>query len=89
MANGCRDNGGIDEIKYGMFIMPFHDDPSKPLTQCYDEDVELAARLDELGFTELWIGEHHTMVYESVVMPEIFIARVLGETKNIRLVESN
>lgn len=85
MANGCSDNGGIDEIKYGMFIMPFHDDPSKPLTQCYDEDVELATRLDELGFTELWIGEHHTMVYESVVMPEIFIARVLGETKNIRL----
>lgn len=71
-------------IDYGMFIMPFHD-PSKPLAQCYDEDLELVVRAEDLGFSEFWIGEHHTMKYENIVMPEIFIARALGETRRIRL----
>jgi alkanesulfonate monooxygenase SsuD/methylene tetrahydromethanopterin reductase-like flavin-dependent oxidoreductase (luciferase family) len=71
-------------VDYGMFIMPFHD-PTKPLAQCHDEDLELIVRAEELGFTEFWIGEHHTMKYETVVMPEIFIARALGNTSRIRM----
>src|SRR6266566_3397895 len=71
-------------IRHGMFIMPFHD-PAKPLGQCFDEDLELIVRAEELGFSEFWIGEHHTMKYEPIVMPEIFIARALGETHRIRL----
>ncbi|MEX0710828.1 MAG: LLM class flavin-dependent oxidoreductase [Pirellulales bacterium] len=71
-------------IDYGMFIMPFHDD-AKPKSQCYDEDLELIVLAEELGFSEFWIGEHHTMLYENIVMPEIFIGRALGETKRIRL----
>ena len=71
-------------IRYGMFIMPFHP-PEKPTAQCYDEDLELIVLAEELGFSEFWIGEHHTMKYENIVMPEIFIGRALGETKTIRL----
>ena len=71
-------------IQYGMFIMPFHP-PTKPPAQCYDEDLELIVKAEELGFSEFWIGEHHTMKYENIVMPEIFIGRALGETKKIRM----
>src|SRR6476619_2651576 len=71
---------GVKSIGHGMFIMPYHD-PAKPLGQCYDEDLELIVRAEELGFSEFWIGEHHTMRYENIVMPEIFIARALGETR--------
>jgi alkanesulfonate monooxygenase SsuD/methylene tetrahydromethanopterin reductase-like flavin-dependent oxidoreductase (luciferase family) len=67
-----------------MFIMPFHD-PAKPPAQCYDEDLELIVRAEELGFQEFWIGEHHTMRYENIVMPEIFIGRALGVTRHMRL----
>jgi alkanesulfonate monooxygenase SsuD/methylene tetrahydromethanopterin reductase-like flavin-dependent oxidoreductase (luciferase family) len=74
----------VQAIRYGMFIMPYHD-PAKPLGQCYDEDLELIVRAEELGFGEFWIGEHHTMKYENIVMPEIFIARALGETRRIRM----
>ena len=77
-------NDQVNHIDYGMFIMPFHP-PDKPLAQCYDEDLELIVRVEELGFSEFWIGEHHTMKYENIVMPEIFIARALGETKTIRM----
>jgi alkanesulfonate monooxygenase SsuD/methylene tetrahydromethanopterin reductase-like flavin-dependent oxidoreductase (luciferase family) len=75
---------GLQQIDYGMFIMPFHA-PDKPLAQGYDEDLELIIRAEELGFKEFWIGEHHTMKYETIVMPEIFIARALGETSTIRM----
>lgn len=71
-------------MRYGMFIMPFHD-PNKPLAQCYDEDLELVVMAEELGFSEFWIGEHHTMKYENIVMPEIFIGKALAMTKRIRL----
>ncbi len=64
--------------------MPFHP-PDKPLAQCYDEDIELVVWAEALDFDEFWIGEHHTMKYESVVVPEVFIGRVLGETERIRL----
>ena len=74
----------VQQIDYGMFIMPFHA-PEKPLAQGYDEDLELIIRAEKLGFKEFWIGEHHTMKYETIVMPEIFIARALGETSTIRL----
>jgi alkanesulfonate monooxygenase SsuD/methylene tetrahydromethanopterin reductase-like flavin-dependent oxidoreductase (luciferase family) len=74
----------VQQIRYGMFIMPFHP-PAKPKAQCYDEDLELIVRAEELGFSEFWIGEHHTMKYENIVMPEIFIARALGETQRIRM----
>ncbi len=74
----------VQTIHHGMFIMPFHP-PAKPPGQCYDEDLELIVRAEELGFGEFWIGEHHTMKYENIVMPEIFIGRALGETRRIRL----
>src|SRR5262249_33110207 len=77
-------DGNLAAIRHGMFIMPFHD-PAKPPAQCYDADLELIVRAEELGFTEFWIGEHHTMKYENIVMPEIFIGRALGETRTIRM----
>ena len=71
-------------MRYGMFLMPVHD-PTKPPAQCYDEDLELVVRCEELGFHEFWVGEHHSSTYENIVMPEIFIGKALGMTKTIRL----
>ena len=71
-------------IKSGIFIMPFHNS-AKPLAQCYDEDMELAIRADEMGFDEFWIGEHHTMAYENITMPELFIAAAMPQTKTMHM----
>jgi alkanesulfonate monooxygenase SsuD/methylene tetrahydromethanopterin reductase-like flavin-dependent oxidoreductase (luciferase family) len=67
-----------------MFLMPVHN-PAKPLAQCFDEDLELVVRCEELGFDEFWVGEHHSSNTENIVMPEIFIGKALGMTKKIRL----
>ncbi len=74
----------MSPIRSGIFIMPFHD-PVKPLAQCYDEDMELIIRADELGIDEFWIGEHHTMAFENIPMPELFISAAMRETENIRM----
>ena len=73
-----------ESLRLGMFVMPVHD-PDKPLAQCFDEDLELAVKCEELGFDDFWVGEHHSSTYENIAMPEIFLARVLGETSRIRI----
>ena len=71
-------------LKHGMFVMPIHD-PSKPMAQCFDEDLELAVQCEQLGFSDFWVGEHHSSSYENIVMPEIFLGKVLGITDSIRV----
>ncbi|MFN0050841.1 MAG: LLM class flavin-dependent oxidoreductase [Planctomycetales bacterium] len=73
-----------ERMRLGMFVMPIHD-PAKPLTQCLDEDLELAVQCERLGFDEFWVGEHHTSTLENIVMPEIFIAKALAMTRTLRL----
>jgi len=75
---------GNQQLRLGMFVMPIHD-PEKPLTQCIDEDLELAVMCEELGFDDFWVGEHHSSSVENIVMPELFLAQVLGMTERIRV----
>lgn len=71
-------------LRTGMFVMPIHP-PTKPLAQCLDEDLELALLCDRLGFDDFWVGEHHSSSVENIVMPEIFLGKVLGLTERIRV----
>jgi alkanesulfonate monooxygenase SsuD/methylene tetrahydromethanopterin reductase-like flavin-dependent oxidoreductase (luciferase family) len=71
-------------LKLGMFVMPVHD-PAKPMAQCFDEDLELAVKCEALGFDDFWVGEHHSSAYENIVMPEIFLGKVLGVTQSMRV----
>jgi alkanesulfonate monooxygenase SsuD/methylene tetrahydromethanopterin reductase-like flavin-dependent oxidoreductase (luciferase family) len=64
--------------------MPLHP-PEKSRTQCFEEDVEFIVRADELGFTEAWVGQHHTLAWEPIPANDLFIANVLPRTRNIRL----
>ena len=68
----------------GIFMMPLHP-PEKDRTQCFEEDIELVTRADELGFTEIWVGQHHTVAWEPIPSNDLFIANVLPQTKNVRL----
>ena len=48
-------------------------------------DLRLIEQLDELGYDEAWIGEHHSAGTEIIASPEIFIAAAAERTRNIRL----
>ena len=70
-------------MKLGIFMMPLHP-PEKDRTQCFEEDIELVVNADELGFSEVWVGQHHTLAWEPIPSNDVFIANVLPRTKNIR-----
>ncbi len=71
-------------MKLGTFMMPLHP-PEKDRTVGYEEDIEFVVRADELGFSEAWVGQHHTLAWEPIPANDVFIANVLPRTKNIRL----
>jgi alkanesulfonate monooxygenase SsuD/methylene tetrahydromethanopterin reductase-like flavin-dependent oxidoreductase (luciferase family) len=70
-------------MKLGLFMMPVHP-PEKDRTQCFEEDLELIVQADELGYTEAWIGQHHSVAWEPIPSNDVFIANALPRTKNIR-----
>ncbi len=72
------------KLRFGAFIAPFHPLDENP-TLALDRDIELVQWMDELGYDEAWIGEHHSAGYELIASPELFIATVAERTKRIRL----
>ena len=40
---------------------------------------------EQMGFSEFWIGEHHTHQWENIALPEAFIGKALALTDTIRL----
>ena len=73
-----------DRLRFGAFIAPFHPIDENP-TLAIQRDLELVEWLDQLGYDEAWIGEHHSASYELIASPEVFIAAAAERTKHIRL----
>jgi len=46
-------------MSFGIFLAPFHAIGENP-TLSMERDMELIERLDQLGYDEAWIGEHHS-----------------------------
>lgn len=70
--------------RFGAFIAPYHDRYGNPTRQLR-RDLDLIQHLDELGYDEAWVGEHHSGAYEIVASPELMIAAAAERTKRIRL----
>jgi len=71
-------------LRFGAFIAPFHPVDENP-TLAIQRDLELVQHMDNLGYEEAWIGEHHSAGYELIASPEVFIAAAAERTKHIRL----
>jgi len=72
------------KLRFGAFIAPFHPIDENP-TLAVRRDLELVEWLDQLGYEEAWIGEHHSASYELIASPEVFIAAAAERTRHIRL----
>ncbi|HEY6412957.1 MAG TPA: LLM class flavin-dependent oxidoreductase [Edaphobacter sp.] len=53
--------------------------------EALQNSIELARRVDELGFTRFWMSEHHAMDTLACTAPEMMLARIGAETRRIRL----
>ncbi|MCC7366497.1 MAG: LLM class flavin-dependent oxidoreductase [Dehalococcoidia bacterium] len=77
-------SGQPRRMKFGVFIAPWHAIGEHP-TLAIKRDMDLVVALEELGFDEAWIGEHHSYGRELISNPMIAIAALAERTKRIRL----
>jgi limonene 1,2-monooxygenase len=73
-----------DHLRFGVFYAPFHPIDRNPTLQLR-RDIEMADHLDELGFDEVWFGEHHSQGIEIVGSPELMLAAIAERTSRIKL----
>jgi limonene 1,2-monooxygenase len=71
-------------MKFGAFIGPFHRVGENP-TLALKRDMRLIELMDELGYDEAWIGEHHSFGRETIADPVVFMAVAADRTKRIKL----
>ena len=71
-------------MEIGFFSMPSHP-PECDLREGHEWDLQHIRWADELGFTEGWIGEHHTAPWEPHPAPDLLVIEGLRQTETIRL----
>jgi len=71
-------------MDYGLFTMPSHP-PERGLYDGHQWDLQQLRWADELGFSEAWIGEHHTAPWEPHPSPDLLVAQALMQTKRMRI----
>ena len=71
------------KLRFGAFVPPFYGLNEDP-TLSMERDLDLVTLMDQLGYDEAWIGEHHSGGMELIPSPELFIAASSQRTKNIR-----
>lgn len=74
----------VPGMRFGIFIAPFHPTRENP-DLALRREFELVEWLDQLGYDEAWIGEHHSAGYEIIASPELFIAAAAERTRHIKL----
>jgi limonene 1,2-monooxygenase len=74
----------IDRMDFGIFLAPFHRAGENP-TLALRRDLDLVTYLDQLGYDEVWAGEHHSGGWELISSPEVFLAAAGERTTRIRL----
>jgi limonene 1,2-monooxygenase len=73
-----------DRLGFGVFLAPHHPIGESPTLQL-QRDLQLATLLDDLGYDEFWVGEHHSGGWETIASPEMFLASAAMVTHRIKL----
>ena len=69
-------------MRLGMFMMPVHP-PGRSMSDTLREDTAKSLLADQLGFDELWMGEHFSAITEPFPSPLMFLAGLVPQTKNL------
>jgi limonene 1,2-monooxygenase len=72
------------QVRTGVFLPPHHGN-DEDVALCMQRDFELVQHLEQLGFSEVWMGEHHSGGMQIYGSPELFIATAAARTSRIRI----
>jgi alkanesulfonate monooxygenase SsuD/methylene tetrahydromethanopterin reductase-like flavin-dependent oxidoreductase (luciferase family) len=67
----------------GVFMMPLHE-PKDDFSSLMDEYRSAGILADQLGFGELWVGEHYSSSTERIVSPLQYFSSLIHSTKKIK-----
>lgn len=73
-----------ERLRFGAFLAPFHPLGEDPTLQ-FERDIQLIELLDRLNYDEFWVGEHHSLGWNSIGVPELFVAAAAERTRQIKL----
>jgi alkanesulfonate monooxygenase SsuD/methylene tetrahydromethanopterin reductase-like flavin-dependent oxidoreductase (luciferase family) len=76
-------------VELGIFMAPAHP-PERTRERggqkkSFDWDVDVIKWGDELGYEEVWIGEHYTHLWEPIPAPDLVLQSAWRETSRIKL----
>jgi limonene 1,2-monooxygenase len=71
-------------LRFGVFIPPQNKVGVNPHL-AIKRALQLIEHLDDLGFDEAWVGEHHSGGAEIIASPELVLATAAERTRSIRL----
>ena len=71
-------------MRFGLFLAPFHPLDGNPTLQLR-RDIDLGVLAEDLGYDEVWFGEHHSAGFETSGSPELMIAAVGERTSRLML----
>ena len=55
------------------------------IEQTFDNSVDLAQKAEDMGYSRLWLAEHHNMIHVASVATPVLIGHIAGNTKTIRV----
>jgi limonene 1,2-monooxygenase len=73
-----------NRMGFGVFLAPHHPTGENPTLQL-QRDLQLASLLDDLGYDEFWVGEHHSGGWETIASPEMMLSAAAMVTHRIKL----
>ena len=71
-------------VRTGVFLPPHHNNDEN-VSLCMQRDFELVEYLEQLGFSEVWMGEHHSGGMQIYGSPDLFIAAAAERTTRIKI----
>jgi alkanesulfonate monooxygenase SsuD/methylene tetrahydromethanopterin reductase-like flavin-dependent oxidoreductase (luciferase family) len=71
-------------MKTGAFMMPSNP-PHRSIRDGHEHNLDYICFLDEMGYDEVWVGEHYTTPWEPCPSPDLLIAQALARTANITM----
>jgi alkanesulfonate monooxygenase SsuD/methylene tetrahydromethanopterin reductase-like flavin-dependent oxidoreductase (luciferase family) len=71
-------------LRFGLFLQSSHP-PGRALGDAIERVLTQIQWADELGFSEAWLGEHLTAVWEPIPAQDLVIAQALTRTQDITL----
>jgi alkanesulfonate monooxygenase SsuD/methylene tetrahydromethanopterin reductase-like flavin-dependent oxidoreductase (luciferase family) len=71
-------------MQFGMFMQPSHP-PERPIHEGIEQDLRIIEWLDDLGFAEVWVGEHLAAPWEPYPACDLILAQAIPRTRAITL----